>query len=89
MSEAEAALGTAFTRDSVYRLRHQLPPQDRQDYVQGGLQRYENGYRARGAVALGWIHTPPALRALDSALTLPLPVSVLDAVHYAIDSLPP
>jgi hypothetical protein len=88
MTGAADALGTAFTRDSAYRVRHQLPPRNRHQYVAANLDRYVNGYRARGATALGWIHTPRAVAALKHALILPLQPSVLAAVRYAIDSLP-
>ena len=82
-------LQAGYSRDSVWRLVHgqpQLP--DRLSYVNAAAALYVDGYRARGALALGWIHTPRAVVLLDSALALPLAPDLRRMVLYARDSLP-
>ena len=80
---------TGFARDSAWRAQQGLPPlPDRLSYVGAASALYVDGYRAQGAVALGWIHTPRAVQLLDSALTLPLSRELRRAVLYARDSLP-
>lgn len=90
MAQAESLLAVGYVRDSSWRVIRQLPllpPRD--TVVAQESERFVNGYRARGAIGMGYIHTPRAVAYLDSALTLPLPPSVLFAVRYARDSLPP
>ena len=90
-TQADNALATTFARDSLDRFRRQLRPREysRTQYVARAMWRYCNGYRARGAVGLGWIHTRQAVAALDGALTANLDPSVLEVVRFARDSLPP
>jgi hypothetical protein len=90
VAAVERALIAGYIRDSTWRVangRGLLPL--RHLYVQQARDRFVNGYRSRGAMGMGWIRTPRAVAHLDSALTLPLSPSVLWAVRYARDSLPP
>ena len=90
VTAAESVLVIGYVRDSTWRGQQGLQPlPDRLIYVSEARDRYVNGYRTRGAVGMGWIHTPRAVAHLDSALTLQLPPSVRRAVIYARDSLPP
>jgi len=87
---ADSVLKIGYTRDSLWRFQKGLPPlPQRVIYIDAALQRYINGYRARGATGMGYIGTTRARVHLDSALNLPLPPSVMAAVKYARDSLPP
>ena len=88
---ADSVLKIGYVRDSLYRWQNNLLPlKPRALYVAEARDRFVNGYRSRGAYGLGWIHTPRAVAHLDSAALLPgLPLSVLQAVKYAKDSLPP
>jgi len=89
LQRVDSVLSVAWQRDSLYRAHQGLGPGiPRPAYVAARVRKYIDGYRARGATGLGWIHTARAVRALDSALTTPLPASVRDAVIYARDSLP-
>ena len=82
-------LQAGYTRDSLWRLAQGMPNlPDRLSYVDAASALYVNGYRAQGAIALGWIHTPRAVQLLDSALTLPLAPDLRRMVLYARDSLP-
>jgi hypothetical protein len=90
VAAAESVLVIGYLRDSVWRAQQGLlPMKPRIVYVEQARDRFVNGYRSRGAYGLGWIHTPRAVAHLDSALTLPLPPSVMRAVKFARDSLPP
>lgn len=90
VAAAESVLVIGFIRDSTWRSRNNrsvLP--DRRLYVSQARDRFENGYRSRGAYGMGWIHTPRAVAYLDSAAGLTLPPAIRRAVLYARDSLPP
>ena len=90
MQRADSVLKIGYRRDSVWRTANNLPLLDSLPiYLTAALGRYEDGYRSRGAIGMGWIHTPRAVAHLDSALKLTLPESVRQAVIYARDSLPP
>jgi hypothetical protein len=87
---AESALVIGYVRDSTWRVANNLGLLPlRNIYVVEARDRYVNGFRSRGAYGLGWIHTPRAVAYLDSAATLTLATSVMRAVRYARDSLPP
>ena len=88
---ADSVLRIGYRRDSLYRWQNNLLPLKPETvYVTEARERFVNGYRARGAYGLGWIHTPRAVAHLDSAALLTnLPPSVKQAVIYARDSLPP
>jgi hypothetical protein len=87
---AESVLVIGYVRDSTWRVANSLGLLPlRSAYVAQARDRYVNGYQSRGAYGLGWIHTPRAVAYLDSAATLALPSSVMRAVQYARDSLPP
>jgi len=88
IAAAESALAIGFVRDSTWRSQNNLGPLPI-DYIGQARDRYVNGYRSRGAYGLGWIHTPRAVAYLDSAAQMSLPPSVMRAVIYARDSLPP
>lgn len=91
VAAADSVLRMGYRRDSLYRWQNNLLPLKPETlYVAEAHGRFVNGYRARGAYGLGWIHTPRAVAYLDSAAQLPnLPPSVKQAVLYARDSLPP
>ena len=91
VAAADSVLKLGYRRDSLYRWQNNLLPLKPETiYVTEARGRFVNGYRARGAYGLGWIHTPRAVAYLDSAAQLPnLPPSVKQAVLYARDSLPP
>lgn len=90
VAAAESILVIGYVRDSIWRAQKGLLPlPQRLIYVSEARERYVNGYRSRGAIGMGWIHTPRAVAHLDSAAALPLPASVKRAVLYARDSLPP
>ena len=91
VASADSVLRIGYKRDSLYRWQNNLLPlQPETLYVREARDRFVNGYRARGAYGLGWIHTPRAVAHLDSAAQLTnLPPSVIQAVIYARDSLPP
>jgi hypothetical protein len=90
VEKADSVLVLGYVRDSLWRWQKGLPPlPDRLTYVSEARERYVNGYRARGAIGMGWIHSPRAVALLDSAANLQLPPSVKRAVLYARDSLPP
>ena len=90
MRQADSVLKIGYRRDSLWRLANHKPPLDSLPiYLTDALGRYSDGYRSRGAIGMGWIHTPRAVAHLDSAATLPLPASVKQAVIFARDSLPP
>lgn len=87
---ADSVLKIGYIRDSLWRFEKGLPPlPQRVVYIDAAKERFINGYRARGAIGMGYIGTPRARAHLDSALTLSLPASVMQAVKYARDSLPP
>jgi hypothetical protein len=87
---ADSAIYVGYKRDQLWRANHGLIPlPDSMTYVTAALNRYIEGYKSRGAIGMGWIHTPRAVAHLDSALTLPLPPTVMRSVKYARDSLPP
>ena len=91
VAAADSVLKIGYKRDSLYRWQNNLLPLKPETvYVAEARDRFVNGYRARGAYGLGWIHTPRAVAYLDSAAQLTnLPPSVKQAVLYARDSLPP
>jgi hypothetical protein len=90
LSVADSALAIGYQRDQAWRANHGLMPlPDSTSYVTAARKRYVDGYRSRGAIGMGFIHTPRAVAHLDSAMTLPLPASVMRSVKYARDSLPP
>lgn len=87
---ADTLLRAGYSRDSVWRAANARPPLGpREAHVALAYARYADGYRARGALGMGWIRTPRALRYLDDAISSgQLPPSVLDAARFARDSLP-
>ncbi|MCE9602752.1 MAG: hypothetical protein K8S21_11165 [Gemmatimonadetes bacterium] len=89
-AEADSLLNAGYTRDSTWRSRNArpaLPPRD--SVVAPDSRSYVDGYRARGALGMGWIRTARALRYLDQAIaTGQLPPSVLAAARFARDSIP-
>ena len=91
VAAADSVLKMGYKRDSLYRWQNNLLPLKPETlYVKEARDRFVNGYRSRGAYGLGWIHTPRAVAHLDSAAQLTnLPPSVMQAVIYARDSLPP
>ena len=90
VAAADSVLVLGYVRDSLWRYQKGLQPlPQRLVYVDAAKERYINGYRARGAIGMGYIGTTHARALLDSALTLSLPPSVRAAVKYARDSLPP
>lgn len=90
VAAAESVLVIGYMRDSAWRAQNGKPPLPlRLVYINDARERYVNGYRARGAFGMGWIHTPRAVQLLDSAATLTMPPYVKWAVVYSRDSLPP
>lgn len=91
IASVDSVFVISYVRDSTYRVKHLQPPMalTRTAYVTSNRERYENGYRSRGATGLGWIHDARAVADLNAALTLPLAPGVHAAVLYARDSLPP
>ena len=90
VAATDSVLVIGYVRDSLWRFQKGLPPLPlRLVYIDAAKERLINGYRARGAIGMGYIGTPRARALLDSALTLQLPPSVKYAVRYARDSLPP
>jgi hypothetical protein len=86
----DSAFVLAFVGDSTYRVVHRRPPlqTNRADYLLEHQRRYDQGYQSRAAIGLGWIHDARAVTALRAALTSRLPVSVRQAIRFALDSLP-
>lgn len=89
-AETDSLLHAGYTRDSTWRSRNARPAlSPRDSVVSRDSSSYVNGYRARGALGLGWIGTTRARRDLDEAIaTGQLPPSVLAAARFARDSLP-
>ena len=86
---ADSLLQLGYGRDSTWRASRGLSVQlSRVAWVSEEKGRYVDGYRARGAMGMGWIHTPRAVQHLDSAMTISLPATVKQAVVFARDSLP-
>ena len=86
---ADSLLQIGYGRDSTWRSSRGLSVQlSRSAWVSEEKGRYVDGYRARGAMGMGWIHTPRAVQHLDSAMTISLPATVKQAVVFARDSLP-
>lgn len=87
---ADSLLRLGYARDSTWRVAHgRALLSSSVVYVAQARARYAEGYRARGAVGMGWIHDARAVRYLDAAMSLRLPASVSQAVIFARDSLPP
>ena len=84
------SLRIGHARDSAWRAKNAhvaLPP--RNAVVSQDSMRFTNGYRARGALGMGWIGTTRALGYLDAAIANgQLPPSVLAAARFARDSTP-
>jgi hypothetical protein len=90
LTAADSVLKIGYVRDSSWRLARGLKPLiPRDSALRVERSGYIDGYRARGAMGMGWIRTARARAYLDSALTLPFSAPVLRAVRYARDSLPP
>lgn len=89
-ANADSLLRVGYARDSAWRAANAqpvLPPRD--ERVSQAYLSYADGYRARGALGMGWIRTALALRYLDNAIASgQLPPSVLKAARFARDSLP-
>ena len=89
VAAADSVLGIAYARDSTWRVHKLLPIiEPRSTYVNRERERYKDGYRSRGAIGMGWIHSARAVQFLTAALSDSLPLSVRQAVIYARDSLP-
>lgn len=86
----EDALNFSYTRDSSHaqRVAQRVLTITRAKYVSQNLGRFSDGYRARAAVGMGWIHTASAVQYLNAARRIPFPTSVHHAIVYATDSLP-
>ena len=89
-SESDSLLHLGYTRDSTWRASKAKPALPQRDSVVSTASRgYANGYRARGALGMGWIGSARARRHLDAAITNgQLPPSVLAAARFARDSIP-
>lgn len=89
-SRLAAAMRRTYSRDSAYArtqaLTVSLSPRD--SMVNRALAAFDATWRQRAAEALGYINTARSDSALDTALTLTLPLRVLRTVRFAKDSLP-
>lgn len=87
---SESLVVRGYIRDSLYLAQRQQPllPDGRDSVVARRLRRFVEGYQARAALGLGWIHTPRAVLALESSIQVGLPAGVQRAAVYARDSLP-